>query len=45
VTDIAGCIEADEADRCRGRDERRDGSPIRCISWTLAGCGYCGVQN
>jgi hypothetical protein len=41
---IAGCTEDDEPDGCRGRGERHDGSPIRCLYWTLAGCDYCGVH-
>jgi hypothetical protein len=29
---IARCTEDDEVDGCRGRDERDDGSPKRCIA-------------
>jgi hypothetical protein len=31
---MAGCTEDDERDGCRGRDERHDGSPKRCIEWS-----------
>jgi hypothetical protein len=41
---IAGCTEDDEPDGCRGRDVRHDGSPVRCLDWSLAGCDYCGVH-
>lgn len=42
---IAGCSEDDEPDGCRGRDERREGDPIRCWVWALGGCNVCGVQS
>jgi hypothetical protein len=41
---IAGCTEDDERDGCRGRDERHDDPPKRCIDWE-DGCNYCGVQS
>ena len=43
---VAGCTEDDERGGCRGRgrDERHDGSPKRCIEWFLDGCDYCGVH-
>ena len=31
-------------DDCRGRDERHDGSPLRCITW-WGRCDYCGIQS
>ena len=41
---VAGCTEDDEQIGCRGRDERHDGSPKRCIEWFADGCDYCGVH-
>jgi hypothetical protein len=41
---IARCTEDDEADGCRGRDERHGGSPKRCLEWFGRG-NYCGVQT
>jgi hypothetical protein len=40
---VAACTEDDEADACRGRDVRHDGSPVQCLDW-LDGCDYCGVH-
>jgi hypothetical protein len=40
---IAGCtLDDDEA--CRGRELRHEGSPVRCVDWTLGGCNHCGVH-
>jgi hypothetical protein len=36
---VAGCVEDDEPDGCRGRELRHEGSPMSCIFWTLDGVG------
>jgi hypothetical protein len=38
------CTEDEEPEGCRGRDLRHEGDAIRCWTWTLTGCNYCGVQ-
>jgi hypothetical protein len=41
---VAGCTEDDGVDGRRGRDERHDGAPKRCIEW-FGGCNRCGVHT
>jgi hypothetical protein len=41
---VMACSEDEEPDGCRGRDLRHEGDAIRCWTWTLSGCNYCGVQ-
>jgi len=41
---VACCTEDAEQLGCRGRDERHDGSPKRCIEWFADGCDCCGVH-
>jgi hypothetical protein len=41
---VAGCTDDDERNARRGRDERHDGSPRRCIEWFTDGCDHCGVH-
>jgi hypothetical protein len=41
---VMACTNDDDQDGCRGRDLRHDGDPVRCWSWTLSGCNYCGIQ-
>jgi hypothetical protein len=43
-TTVMACTEDDDQDGCHGRDLRHDGDAIRCWSWTLSGCNYCGMQ-
>jgi len=40
---VAGCTLDDDADRCRGLEERHEGDPIFCTDW-FDGCNYCGVH-
>jgi len=40
---IAGCTLYEDL-RCRGREARHDGSPLRCIDW-WGRCDYCGIQS
>jgi len=42
---VAGCTLDDDEDVCRGRELRHEGSPIRCVDWSLDGCTKCGVHN
>jgi hypothetical protein len=41
---VMACTEDEEPGGCRGRELRHEGAAIRCCTWTLTGCNYCGVQ-
>jgi hypothetical protein len=41
---VMSCTE-EERDGFRGRDLRHEGDAVRCWTWTLSGCNYCGVQS
>jgi hypothetical protein len=41
---VMACTNDDDQDGCHGRELRYEGDAIRCWTWTLSGCNYCGVQ-
>jgi hypothetical protein len=41
---VLACTEDEEGDGCHSHEQRHEGSPIRCVDWTVAGCDYCGIQ-
>jgi hypothetical protein len=39
---VMACTEDEEPGGCHGREVRHEGDAIRCWTWTLSGCNYCG---